>query len=109
MLGTQTVRTRLREVGMHPRVPAKALSLTTGHNFALYTVYLRSPYARVQTTYLPINILPQVNFGGGSIMFWNGISYTEHTELVALPGARLTAGRYITDLLDHMSCPMEST
>ena len=134
VLSTQTVRNRLREVGMRPKVPVKAPLLTRAHKvtrlkfalnhqhwnvedwsnilfadesrFCLYSSDRRMPmYRRPGKRYLPINILPQVNFGGSSIMFWGGISYTGHTELVALPGARLTTTRYITDVLESHVMP----
>jgi hypothetical protein len=46
-----------------------------------------------------------VNLGGGSVMVWGAISVQGRTELVSLRGARLTAVRYITGILDPQVIP----
>lgn len=52
-------------------------------------------------------ISERVAYGGGSVMFWGGISYDARTELVFVPGGGrgggLNAARYITEILeDHV-------
>ncbi|EFA12077.1 Transposable element Tc3 transposase-like Protein [Tribolium castaneum] len=44
------------------------------------------------------NIVPRVNFGGGSIMVWGGISLEARTELVIVDRGTMTADRYIRDI-----------
>ncbi|KMQ91674.1 transposable element tc1 transposase [Lasius niger] len=45
-------------------------------------------------------------FGGGSIMVWSGISTHERTNLVTLPPPRMTAVRYVEEVLRLHVIPM---
>ncbi|KAI5708531.1 hypothetical protein M8J77_024706 [Diaphorina citri] len=45
-------------------------------------------------------------YGGGSIMFWAGISYEGRTELVSVPSPTLNAKRYVTDILEEHVVPL---
>lgn len=133
-ISLQTVRNRLREDNIRARVPARAPLLTRQHRvarltfardhmnwdiadwqnvmfsdesrFCLYTNDRRMPvYRRPGERYLQCNFAPHVQFGGGSVMVWGAISVEGRTELVTLPGARMTAARYITDILDPHVIP----
>lgn len=44
--------------------------------------------------------------GGGSIMFWAGISFQHITELITVPRPALNAERYVADILDQHVRPM---
>lgn len=53
-------------------------------------------------------VVEQVAFGGGSCMFWGGISLQAKTELVYVPPGNpggLNAHRYITEILDDHVVP----
>jgi hypothetical protein len=45
-------------------------------------------------------IVGTVQYGGGSVMIWAGITSPAKTELVHINGGRLTAHRYITEVLE---------
>ncbi|XP_072376142.1 uncharacterized protein [Diabrotica undecimpunctata] len=47
----------------------------------------------------------RVAFGGGSVMFWAGISFEGHTDLVFIDRGALNAHRYITEILDEHVMP----
>lgn len=47
----------------------------------------------------------RVPFGGGSVMFWGGISFDARTELVCVPRPALNAHRYVTDILEEHVVP----
>lgn len=125
----QTIRNRLREDNIRPKVPASGPRLTREHRvarlqfardhagwgieewsnvlftdesrFCLYASDRRIPvYRRPGERYFQCNFRQKENFGGGSIMVWGGISFHGRTELVAVNGGRLTADRYIRDILE---------
>ncbi|KAI8434919.1 hypothetical protein MSG28_003393 [Choristoneura fumiferana] len=54
----------------------------------------------------------RVAYGGGSVIFWGGISYDGKTELVLVPsggrGGGLNAARYITNFLEEHVVPYAS-
>lgn len=50
-------------------------------------------------------ITPRVAFGGGSVMFWGGISWEARTDLVAVPGRGLTGARYVEEILEEHVMP----
>ena len=133
-ISVQTVRNRLREDNLRARVPAKGPLLTRAHRvarlefarehvnwgiedwenvmfsdesrFCLCSNNRRiSVYIRPGKRYFQCNFVPNVQFGGGSIMVWAGISLQGRTDLVPLPGARLVAVRYITDILEPHVIP----
>jgi hypothetical protein len=62
-------------------------------------------YRRPGERYLQCNFVPNVDYGGGSVMVWGAISVQVRTELVSLRGARLTDVRYITGILDPQVIP----
>jgi hypothetical protein len=128
-ISLQTVRNRLRDDNIWARVPARVPQFTRQHRiaplafarehvnwnigdwqnvmfsgeskFCLYASDRRMPvYRRPGERYLQCNFVPNVNFGGGSVMVWGAISMQGRTELVSLYGARMTTVRYITDILD---------
>ena len=43
-------------------------------------------------------------YGGGSVMVWGGISFSEKTRLVVINGT-LNAQRYPDEILDHVAIP----
>lgn len=130
----ETVRTRLAEVNLHPRVPARCPALSPDHrrsrlDFArehadwdadmwervLFTdesrFFLHSNdrrarvYRRPHERYYQCNISETHLFGGGSIMVWGGISLTGRTDLHVFNRGSVTADRYITDILEPYVVP----
>ena len=131
-----TVRRRLKVANLTPRRPATGPRLLPRHltarkefarihkNWTLdqWTPILFSDecrmclngcdrrervYRRPEERYAQCCISERVAYGGGSVMFWGGISYDARTELVFVPsggrGGGLTAARYITEILeDHV-------
>lgn len=65
----------------------------------------RRVYRRPGERYAQCNIVETVSYGGGSVMVWGGISLEARTELVIIQGGRLTADRYITDILEPHVIP----
>jgi transposase len=124
-ISLQTVRNRLREDNIRAHVPARApqafarehvnwdigdwqnVMFSDESRFCLYEKDRRMPvYRRPGERYLQCNFVPNVNYGGGSVMVWGAISVQGRTELVSLRGARMmTAVRYITDILDPHVIP----
>ena len=62
-------------------------------------------FRRQGERYAQCNIVGTVSFGGGSVMVWGGISLDGRTELVIVDGGRVTAHRYITEILDPHVIP----
>lgn len=133
-ISTSTVRRRLREAGLASRRPMTGPLLTREHRrsrlrFALehrdwtiedwkrvlFTdetrVSLHSPDGRERVwrrhgeRHSQACITPRVAFGGGSIMFWGGISWEARTELVVVRGRGLTSTRYIEEILQDQVMP----
>lgn len=131
-ISDSTVRRRLREQNLRPYKPATGPQLTTAHRQARLrfardhvnwtiaqwesvlfsdesrmTLYgsdgRRNVMRRPGERYSQCCIRETVSYGGGSVMFWGGISLTGRTELVFIRRGALTAARYITEILeDHV-------
>jgi transposase len=130
----QTVRNRLREENIRPGVPARGPRLTREHRvarlqfarehadwgledwsnvmftdesrFCLYASDRRMPvYRRPGERHCQCNFRQLESFGGGSVMVWGGISFQGRTELVPINEGRMTAHRYITDILEPHVIP----
>lgn len=130
----ETVRQRLREHNLRPRIAARGPALTRDHrrarlNFArehlnwleaewqqvLFTDESRfclynndrriRVYGRTNERYAQCNFSNTTLFGGGSVMVWGGISLTGRTELVVINNGSLTAERYILEILDQHVMP----
>lgn len=133
-VSTETVRQRLREANLRPRIPARGPALTVDHrrarlNFARNHVgWLEADWERVLFTdesrfclyncdrrvrvyrrpnerYAQCNFMNTTLFGGGSVMVWGGISLTSRTDLVVLNNGNLNAERYILDILEQHVVP----
>lgn len=133
-MSLQTVRNRLREHNLRAMVPARGPRLTRAHRVArlqfarehvdwglaewsnvlfsdesrycLYSLDRRMPvYRRPGERHAQFNFRHLESFGGGSIMVWGGISYHGRTELVAVNQGRMTADRYIRDILEPHVIP----
>lgn len=123
-----TVRRRLLEVDIHSRRPARGPKLLRGHriarlrfsqNYATWTdvewsKVLFSDEARISLfgedrrrkvlrrpgeRYAEVCFEEITPYGGGSVMFWAGITSEDRTELVFVENGSLNAQRYITELL----------
>lgn len=131
-ISDSTVRRRLREQDLRPHKPATGPQLTGAHRQARLqfarnhlnwtmdqwasvlfsdesrmTLYgsdgRRNVMRRPGERYAQCCMSETVSYGGGSVMFWGGISLTARTELVFIRRGSLTAVRYITDILeDHV-------
>lgn len=133
-ISAPTVRRRLNEFGLSSRRVASGPLLTRDHRVArlrfardhlnwsfdawkrvLFSdevrIALNSPDGRARTwrrsgeRFAQCNIIPRVAFGGGSIMFWGGISMEARTELVVVPGRSLNAPRYVEEILQPHVVP----
>lgn len=65
----------------------------------------RRVYRRPGERYAQCNIVETVSYGGGSVMVWGGISTDARTDLVVVTGGRMTADRYIRDILEPHVVP----
>jgi len=131
-ISTDTVRRRLADSNLRPRIPARGPALTPEHRrarlnfarehihwavedwervlwsdesrFCLYNSDRRvRVYRRPNERYAQCNFQNTRLFGGGSVMFWGGISLTARTDLVVINNGSLTADRYIREILqDHV-------
>lgn len=133
-ISDSTVRRRLREQNLRPHKPASGPQLTTAHRQARLefarnhlnwtidqwasvlfsdecrmTLYgsdgRRNVMRRPGERYAQCCISETVSYGGGSVMFWGGISLTGHTELVFIRRGGLTAARYVTEILEEYVMP----
>lgn len=129
-ISARTVRRRLNESGLASRRPKIAPLLTRRHRVArlqfarqhanwtlarwkkvLFTdetrVSLQGPDGRQRVWRRPCEryaqqcIVPRVPFGGGSRMFWGGISFEARTEVVSIPPPHLNARRYVEDVIEQ--------
>lgn len=131
-ISESTVIRRLRESNLSSRRPVKGPLLSAEHRLkrlrfarehqswtleewknVLFTdetrVALNSPDGRERVwrrpgeRYSQCCTLETEPFGGGSIMFWGGISWETRTELVPIQGGALNALRYVETILqDHV-------
>ncbi|KAL3288847.1 hypothetical protein HHI36_003294 [Cryptolaemus montrouzieri] len=128
-ISLHTVRNRLREDDIRPRVASIGPRLTREHRvarlqfarehanwgisewsndlfsdesrFCLVSNDRRMPvYGRPGERYQQCNIRQTENFGGGSVVMWGGIYFHGRTELVLVNNRRMTAARYIADILE---------
>ena len=126
-ISDQTVRNRLREVGLRPRRPYVGPNLTLRHrrNRAQWvTVHQRwrllqwrnilfsdesrfclerrdgrvLVYRRRNERYADACVMERDRFGGGSVIIWGGITYQNRTRLIPVAGT-LTAVKYRDDIL----------
>lgn len=133
-ISINSVRNRLREVGIRARMPVTAPLLTRAHRvarlrfarqhvnwnvndwanilftdesrFSIFGSDRRIPvYRREGERFAQCNIRSARNFGGGSIMVWGGICLEGHTELAVFRRGSLTADRYIRDVLEEHVIP----
>lgn len=131
-VSVSTVTRRVRDSGLRARRPMVGPLLTREHRRArlrfaqehrdwtvddwkrvLFTdetrVALNSPDGRRRVWRRPGErnsqccIVAKEPYGGGSLMFWGGISWEARTELVPIRGGSLTAQRYLAEILeDHV-------
>lgn len=134
LISAQTVRNRLKDVGLRARRPKKAPILLQRHRVARLAwarrhmrftradwanvlfvdesrVKLRGPDGRVRIyrrrgeRYRPDCIVEADRFGGGSIMVWAGISMHSKTNIVRVNG-NLNARKYQDDIIRPMIAPL---
>lgn len=132
-VSVKTVRRRLKEAGLNPKRPAKVPRLLPHHKTArlqfarahadwgehewsrvLFTdetrIQLWKPdgrdrvYRRSGERYAACNLVQTVNFGGGSIMLWGGISWEGRTELVEVD-LRMNADWYLLNIIEEHVLP----
>lgn len=133
-ISDSTVRRRLREQNLRPRKPATGPRLTVAHrqarlqfarNHLNWTIQQwasilfsdesrmtlhgsdgrRNVIRRPGERHSQCCIRETVSYGGGSVMFWGGISLTGRTDLVFINRGALTAPRYITEILEEHVMP----
>jgi transposase len=133
-ISQDTVRRRLVEADLHPYTPARDPLLTPDHRrqrllfandhlnwnnndwanvlftdesrFCLYSDDRRvRVYRRLGERYAQCNIVGTVSHGGGSVMVWGGISSAAHTDMVIVDRGRMTAHRYITEVVEPHVVP----
>lgn len=130
-VSARTIRRRLKEANLTPKRPVKVPRLLPRHKSSRlefahthanwgtdqWATVLFSDETRIQLwkpdgrnlvyrrpgeRYAPCNMVQTVSFGGGSIMFWGGISWEGRTELVEI-GLRMNADWYVRKILgDHV-------
>lgn len=134
VVSPDTVRRRLREQNLSSFVPATGPLLDAGHRRqrlefsrthadwdmddwrnVLFTDESRftrySPDGRQRVwrrpgeRYAQSCFSPRVQFGGGGVMIWGGISLEARTDLVLLRGGSLNADRYIRECLEQHVVP----
>lgn len=133
-ISNETVRQRLREYNLTPRIAARGPLLTAEHRrgrlrFAREHVnWLEADWGRVLFTdesrfclynndrrvrvlrrpnerYAQCNFSHNTLFSGGSVMVWGGISLTARTDLVVIQNGTVTAERYILEILEQHVVP----
>ena len=133
-ISSNTIRRRLRGRNLTPRIPARGPRLTAEHRrnrlqfarmhvnwepadwsrvlfsdetrFSLYHSDRRvRVYRRPGERYAQCNFVENIRHGGGSVMFWGGVSLGGRTELVALREGNVNAVRYIADILEPHVVP----
>lgn len=134
-ISEQTIRNRLREVGLASRSRAQVPRLTPAHrrarlqyarDYINWTVrQWRNVYfsdesrfclygndARVRTwrrqneRYDPRCVMPVRAYNGGSVMIWGCISVRSRTDIVILPPPAMTSVRYVNDVLRPHVLPL---
>lgn len=135
-VSVKTIRRRLRERSLTSRRAKRAPLLTQQHkvervayanNYQRWTMRewgrvlftdeskfsLKSDDNRIRVLrrpnerYSQCNIVGKVQFGGGSIMVWGGISLNGRTTLYILEGGSLTAERYRREILEGIVLPFK--
>lgn len=125
-ISDSTVRRRLAEANLKPRRPASGprdpayarehmqwdeeewsrILFADESRFSLYTSDgRRSVYRRPGERYLQACISERVQYGGGSVHVWAGISSEGRTELVAIENGTLTRQRYAQKILNEYAGP----
>jgi hypothetical protein len=132
-ISDQTVRNRLRDGGLHARRPYVGLGLSARHRqlrlawtrrhlrfrcadwdrvlftdesrFKLRRSDGRSPvYCRTGEHYSDVCVRERGQYGGGSVMVWEGISLDTKTQMVPIH-QNLSAARYQNDILQPVAIP----
>ena len=135
-ISTQTVRNRLREVGLHSRVPRVVPRMTPEHrrrrrewarrhsrwNVAQWSNVLFTDESRftvdhsdgglrvwrvVGQRYNPQFTVAVNRWGGGSVMVWAGISVTERTDLHIVQG-NMNSHYYRENVLQAIVLPLRN-
>lgn len=133
-LSDQTVRNRLHGDSLSARRPATGPVLTVAHRrrrlefannhvnwqLAQWRCLMFSDESRFHVSacdrrvrvwrrpgerYADCNIVEYDRFGGGSIMYWGGISFDGRTDLYRVGGGSLTALRYRDEIVDPIVRP----
>lgn len=133
-ISEDTVRRRLAKVNLKPYRPANAPKLEAGHRvnrlryardhvqwgeeewakvlftdesrFSLFTHDgRRKVYRRPGERYAQACFAERVQYGGGSVHVWAGISSEGRTELVAIENGTLTGVRYAQEILNEYAGP----
>lgn len=133
-ISSRTVRRRLGEANLNSRRPVSGPLLTARHKLArlrfardhvnwnvndwkkvLFTdetrINLSAPDGRQKVwrrpgeRYAQACFSTRVPFGGGSVMFWGGISFDARTELVVVGRPALNAPRYVEHILEEHVIP----
>ena len=133
-ISTQTIRNRLHDAGLRSRRPAIRVPLTRYHmqmrlaRARDHVTWTQNDWAPVLFTdesrfcvdftdrrarvwrmpnehFAPVCVAEHDRFGGGSVMVWAGISAQGKTDLHVIDNGRLTALRYVNEILDVYVCP----
>lgn len=62
-------------------------------------------YCRPGEPYAQCAISERVNFGGGSVLFWGGVSLAARTALIIIERGTVTAESHITDIFEEQAKP----